>query len=140
MKLSSLALFLTAVVSADEHYYKPADSAPDAGGYLCGMCKDGAACDKVTGQCPDGCEQGYAGSDCQTSQCADISCSEAAGYCYDKNQCVCNKNYANDDEGGCYSMRSAGLKGSAAALCVIFAAITFCGLMQNHLMKGKKIE
>lgn len=36
--------------------------------WRCGWCKDYMACDKVTGQCPAGCQTGWTGSMCTQSR------------------------------------------------------------------------
>merc|ERR1712227_861603 len=56
-----------------------------------------------------------------------MSLGENAGFCSGPNQCTCAKNYAqNSEDGGCHSMRVAGLKGAACALVVIITSITIC--------------
>lgn len=132
MKAGVLALCLIAIVSAEDYYY---------GNFLCGKCADGARCDS-DGKCPNSkCIEGWTGDDCQTPLCDDVSCSESGGVCYDHNKCACLKNYAqNKDDGGCHSMRVAGLKGSVCALAVISVAISICGGIQQSREKSGKIK
>jgi len=132
MKSGVLALCLIAIVSAEDYYY---------GNFLCGNCADGVRCGS-DGKCPNNkCIEGWAGDDCQTPLCDDVSCSESAGKCYDHNKCACFKNYAqNTDDMGCHSMRTAGLKGALCALVVVFSAIGICGGIQQSREKSGKIK
>ncbi|CAG5104063.1 Oidioi.mRNA.OKI2018_I69.chr1.g1075.t1.cds [Oikopleura dioica] len=107
---------------------------------LCGCCANGSPCDIKTGQCPGGCAPGYSGPDCTEPTCNDVSCGEGVGHCYKPNECVCAKNYAQSDDGGCHSMRTAGLKGAFASLLIIITAITICGTIQHQRMKGRTPE
>ena len=71
----------------------------------------------------------------------EVSCGGNSGFCAAPNQCTCAKNYAqNSDDGGCHSMRTAGLKGAACSLVVIITAITICGTIQSQREKAGKIQ
>ena len=35
---------------------------------FCGSCKDGAICNQVTGDCPNGCSDGWYGNRCDSSE------------------------------------------------------------------------
>merc|ERR1711953_117992 len=114
---------------------------PQGAALLCGCCANGAPCDTKTGKCTGGCIPGYTGDECTQPTCNDVSCDESSGHCYAPNQCVCAKNYAqNFNDGGCHSMRAAGLKGAFCALLVILTSITICGTIQHQRMKGKTPE
>jgi len=136
MKLIALLFNLLAFVSAQRDYYY------GKGNFLlCGQCKGGQPCNSNDGSCSQGCEAGWSGRDCQTPLCDDVSCGENAGFCSGPNQCTCAKNYAqNSEDGGCHSMRVAGLKGAACALVVIITSITICGTIQSQREKAGKIQ
>jgi len=143
MKFFYGVLFAFVAVATAENPACPANywTNPEGAALLCGCCAAGAPCDTKTGQCPGGCIPGYTGADCTEPTCNDVSCSEDAGYCYGPNQCVCAKNYAqNENDGGCHSMRAAGLKGAFSALVIIITAITICGTIQHQRMKGRTVE
>lgn len=136
MKLQILFSVFAAAVASDFTWV-------DANGVnaLCGFCDDGEACDAKTGECADGCKDGWTGKMCDEPVCNDVDCGEG-GACIAPNRCVCGYLYASEnsfdsEENGCYSLRADGLKGAAIALCVITLAITFCGGLQTYLTKGK---
>lgn len=138
MKPTCLAIFLIALVSAEEFYYTE-----DGHEYLCGNCKDYTACDSSNGKCSQGCATGWftdasmeQNADCQQPKCDDVTCG-GESICVAENQCACAKNYAKSEDGGCYSMRVDGLKGAFMAMLVLVCAISFCGLTQQHFEKKK---
>merc|ERR1712021_24403 len=106
---------------------------------LCGMCKDNAPCDVTNGKCQTGgCQLGWTGEWCTEPQC-NASCGEG-GQCASPDNCVCGYLYANGEDGGCYSLRTDGVKGAFMALGVMMLSITFCGGLQTYLTKGQKPE
>merc|ERR1711953_254236 len=106
--------------------------------YLCGQCKDNKACDAKTGTCADGCVEGWKNDKCDTPIC-NVDCG-AEGECVNPDQCVCGYLYANSEDGGCYSLRSDGIRGFFIALFVLIVAITFCGCTQHQMSKKSNSE
>jgi len=144
MKPTCLAIFLIAVVSAEDFYYTA-----NGDELLCGNCMDYEACDATNGKCTNGCATGWTtvdtSADCQDPSCEDVKCGGNAGVCVSHNQCACLKNYAQAEDGGCYSMRTDGLKGAFLAMLILICAISFCGGVQQYFEKkriagGKTIQ
>lgn len=92
----------------------------------------------VNGICNNGCADNFskdADGYCIVPKCT-ADC--GSGVCTGGTpQCSCFTNYANGDDGGCYSMRLAGLKGAMIALVVISSAITTCHIIQTKVTKGQ---
>jgi len=114
----------------------------DAPGYwgadcykLCGRCLggDNATCNKDTGVCTDesGCAQGYTGTTCMDPICdfdgskSDSQCG-TDNFCVAPDSCVCTGLTTRDENGKCYSLRVAGLKGAGISIVVLIVSILAC--------------
>lgn len=101
---------------------------------LCGQCLgDNATCNKSDGKCTDesGCLVGYTGEACMDPVCdfdksnSDSQCGKD-NYCVAPNSCVCTGLTTRDENGKCYSLRVAGLKGAGISIVVLIVSILAC--------------
>ncbi|CAG5097944.1 Oidioi.mRNA.OKI2018_I69.XSR.g15302.t1.cds [Oikopleura dioica] len=144
MKIT-FAFHILALVAAEAHYKNE-----DGIYVLAGECRSQKSGTKAggnadifkNGRCKYGCITGWTGtnakgevsedkgSDCKTPKCDEGHCG-THGICVGPNRCVCSQLTAQNEDGGCYSLRVRGLIGAAASLAILIVCITTCHCIQQ---------
>jgi len=99
--------------------------------FLCGQCKGNNSCSKENGKCltENGCETGWTDVDCMKPLCYFGTSADQCGngnLCVSPDSCVCTGLTTRDENGKCYSLRVAGLKGAGISIIVLIVSIFAC--------------
>jgi len=111
------------------------DSYKDADGNLkiCGYCK--VECNKTTGACKGGCDDGWTGDKCDKPTC-EGGCN--SGTCIAPDTCFCGEDINLDRTLNCTDIRMRGLCGSAAALVILTLVVFLCSSVSKSVRRKER--